>query len=232
MHAEAIGTTMTCEDATPRKGLPRWFDATVALVMLIAGAPIMLVASLAIAVSSGRPIIFRQRRVGLNGEAFELCKFRTMRVGAAGLQITARKDARITGIGRFLRETKLDELPTFWNVLRGDMTLVGPRPEVGRFVDLNNPVWRRILAVRPGLTDPVTLQLRNEGSLLEQVPDKEEYYLDKLQPAKLKGYDAYLKERDWRSDLSVLLKTIWAIVAGRKSSPPAIHDIARGAETR
>jgi lipopolysaccharide/colanic/teichoic acid biosynthesis glycosyltransferase len=140
-----------------------------------------------------------------------------MRPSDDGPQITSSRDERITRLGRFLRRTKLDELPTLWNVLRGEMALVGPRPEVPRFVKLEDPVWQAVLAVRPGITDPVTLQLRNEEDLLAGVTtDTENYYVNELQPSKLNGYVAYLEERTWRSDLKVLRQTIVEIVIGSR----------------
>ncbi|MFS8085678.1 MAG: sugar transferase, partial [Acidobacteriota bacterium] len=154
-----------------KSGLPRWVDAVIALLGLIFTAPLIALAGLAVAVSSGRPILFRQQRVGQHGRLFDLYKLRTMRSSADGPQITSGNDARITAIGRFLRHTKLDELPTLWNVLRGDMSLVGPRPEVPRFVDLADPVWQKILSVRPGITDPVTLHLRSEADETTQISD-------------------------------------------------------------
>ena len=201
-----------------RNGLPRWVEAAIAAVGLVLAAPFIVLAGLAITVSSSGPVFFRQRRVGQHGRMFDLHKLRTMKPFANGPQITSSDDARITRLGSFLRHTKLDELPTLWNVLRGDMALVGPRPEVLRFVELENPMWQKILAVRPGITDPVTLRLRSEAELLAQVAgDTEQYYVNELQPAKLKGYVAYLEERSWRSDLKVLIRTIAAVVAPRET---------------
>jgi lipopolysaccharide/colanic/teichoic acid biosynthesis glycosyltransferase len=199
------------------RGLPRWVDAAVALLGLSLAAPLIALSGLAIAVSSGFPILFRQTRVGRNGRSFELFKLRTMKLSTGGPQITSGNDARITRLGRFLRHTKLDELPTLWNVLRGDMALVGPRPEVPRFVNLNDPVWQKVLSVRPGITDPVTLRLRSEAELLARIEgDTELYYVEQLQPAKLKGYAAYLEVRSWGSDLHVILQTFAAIIAPGK----------------
>ena len=127
-----------------RAGLPRWVDVVVAAIGLVLAAPVIAVTGLAVAVSSGRPIFFRQRRVGQHGRIFDLYKLRTMRPNANGPQITSGNDARITRLGSSLRRTKLDELPTLWNVLRGDMSLVGPRPEVPRFVKLDDPLWQKI----------------------------------------------------------------------------------------
>ena len=200
-----------------RAGLPRWVDVLLASIGLVLAAPVIAVTGLAVAVSSGRPVFFRQRRVGQHGRIFDLYKLRTMKPDANGPQITSGNDARITRLGSSLRRTKLDELPTLWNVLRGDMSLVGPRPEVPRFVKLDDPLWQKILTVRPGITDPVTLRLRNEEELLAQVNgDTEEYYVTELQPSKLQGYSAYLEERDWRSDLRVMWRTAVAVVSKRE----------------
>lgn len=201
------------------RGLPRWVEGVVAFVGLILAAPLIALAGLAIAFTSGLPTIFRQTRVGRNGRTFELYKLRTMKPSANGPQITSGSDARITRVGRFLRHTKLDELPTLWNVLRGDMSLVGPRPEVPRFVKLEDPSWQMILRVRPGITDPVTLQLRSEAELLSGIEgDTEQYYVNELQPAKLKGYVAYLEGRSWRTDITVLCKTLVAVIAPREAA--------------
>jgi len=194
-------------------GIPRWADAFVAAIGLIVAAPIMGAIALTILATSGRPILFRQKRVGRSGRLFELLKFRTMVVADTGPQVTSRNDARITRLGRLLRKTKLDELPTFWNVLRGDMALVGPRPEVPRYVNQDDPKWSVILSVRPGITDPTTVALRNEEDLLARAyPDVETYYRTQLQPAKLTGYIDYLQQRTFRTDLSVLGRTLAAII--------------------
>ena len=163
MHAEPISKERIAGVSEIKNGLPRWVDAVVATVGLVLAAPVIALAGLAIAVSSGRPIFFRQRRVGQHGRIFDLYKLRTMKPSANGPQITSGTDARITRLGSFFRQTKLDELPTLWNVLRGDMSLVGPRPEVPRFVELADPLWQKILTVKPGITDPVTLRLRSEA---------------------------------------------------------------------
>jgi lipopolysaccharide/colanic/teichoic acid biosynthesis glycosyltransferase len=150
-----------------------------------------------------------------------------MTPSAGGPQITSNGDSRITRLGRFLRNTKLDELPTLWNVLRGDMSLVGPRPEVPRFVQLADPIWQKVLAVKPGITDPVTLRLRSEAELLAQIEgDTEEYYAKELQPAKLKGYVAYLEDRTWRTDLKVLLQTFTAVVVPRESTGLSVDGVS------
>jgi lipopolysaccharide/colanic/teichoic acid biosynthesis glycosyltransferase len=196
------------------RGLPRWFEVPLAFISLVLLAPLLALAGLAIFLSSGRPIIFRQIRVGKNGRNFELYKLRTMKPSSGGPQITSGTDTRITRLGRFLRHAKIDELPPLWNVLRGEMSLVGPRPEVPRFVVLEDPLWQKVLSVRPGITDPVSVQLRSEADLLAQVEgDMEQYYVNELQPAKLRGYVAYLEKRTWRGDLGVLVQTALAVLA-------------------
>lgn len=140
MRARAIIDKRSAASREIKNGLPRWVEAGSALVGLIVAAPLIALMGLAIAVSSGRPIFFRQRRVGQHGRIFDLYKLRTMRPSDNGPQVTSGSDARITRLGRCLRQAKLDELPTLWNVLRGDMSLVGPRPEVPRFVRLEDPI--------------------------------------------------------------------------------------------
>ena len=149
------------------------FLAGLALCML---SPLLVAIALAVLLGSGWPVLFRQTRVGQRGKAFQLLKFRTMRNGKSGPSITARGDSRITGVGRFLRKFKLDELPQLWNVVRGEMSLVGPRPEVPEFVDMNNPVWRSVLQVRPGITDPASIAFRNEEEILAKAADPIAFY--------------------------------------------------------
>jgi lipopolysaccharide/colanic/teichoic acid biosynthesis glycosyltransferase len=179
---------------------------------LLLPSPILLLSAAAIALTSRGPILFRQQRVGRGGEPFTLVKLRTMRP-ARGLAVTARDDPRITAVGRVLRRTKIDELPELWNVLKGDLSLVGPRPEVPDFVDRGSAGWTEILRGRPGLTDPVTLRLRDEESLMAGVTgDRDRYYREVLQPRKLSGYRDYLRRRSWKSDARVLLETGLVVV--------------------
>ena len=151
-----------------------------------------------------------------------------MRVNKETVQVTARGDSRITAIGRLLRLLKVDELPGLWNVVRGDMGLVGYRPEVPRYVDLANPLWREALKRRPGITDPVTLRLRNEEQLMAQVPgDHEQFYLETLQPYKLVSYLEYLRSRSILTDLTVIVRTLAAVITPAYSPPPPIEEIRR-----
>jgi lipopolysaccharide/colanic/teichoic acid biosynthesis glycosyltransferase len=219
-------------------GLPRSVELVVAALSLVLCAPVVAVAGLLIGVSSRGPIFFRQERVGRSGKPFLIYKLRTMRNASDGALVTARGDDRITPVGCLLRKTKLDELPQLWNVLRGDMSLVGPRPEVPRYVDLENPLWIETLRVRPGITDPVTLMLRDEESLLARVVgDPERHYREELQPAKLRAYVAYLRSRSWRTDVKVLYRTVRLVFFSRPTGevdprpPSTSEDRARETTT-
>ena len=208
----------------PRGGLARPFEAALAAAGLVLAAPALAVSAVAIVATSGMPVFFRQVRVGRYGRAFTLIKLRTMRASGVGPKVTAGNDPRITAVGRFLRRTKLDELPELWNVLRGDMSFVGPRPEVADYVHPDSPLWREVLSVRPGLTDPMTLRLRHEEALLESVEgDRETYYRETLQPQKLEGYVEYLRRRSWKSDLGVLVATAGAILRLRSSETDLVE---------
>jgi lipopolysaccharide/colanic/teichoic acid biosynthesis glycosyltransferase len=211
----------------PDAGLPRWVEATVAGAALIAAAPILLVTAAAVKFTSPGPLLFRQMRVGQYGEPFELVKFRTMRVGTNGLEVTAANDARVTRVGRILRKTKLDELPELYNVLRGDMSLVGPRPEVPRYVDVTHPLWLKVLAARPGLTDPTTVRLRNEEELLVGAEDAESFYVGVLQTFKLRSSAEYLERRNWRTDVGVLAETLLAVLLPGRASAPTIDELKK-----
>lgn len=171
--------------------------------------------AIAIKATSPGPVLFSQERVGKGGKPFQLFKFRSMRPDedAAAAQVTAGGDPRITRIGAFLRQWKLDELPQLINVLKGDMSLVGPRPEVPRYTQH----WPQaqatvILSVRPGITDPVTVQLRDEESLLAAQDDPERYYIEELLPEKAAKYTKYVRSRTLLSDLRTILATLKAVV--------------------
>lgn len=206
-------------------GLPRPVEAVLAVSGLIALSPLMLLVAVLIKFFYHGPVLFSQRRVGLNGREFTLYKFRTMRSSKTGPLVTAATDKRITRLGRLLRQTKIDELPELWNILRGEMSFVGPRPEVPEFVDLNDPLWKEILQARPGLTDPVTLKLRNEETLLANVADKEAYYREFLQPYKVKGYVNFVRKRSWKADLKIIYKTVKLVVVPRVAHLPTHEEI-------
>lgn len=199
-------------------GLPRPMEFVLAGIFLVILSPLLIVCSLLVIVSSTGPIFFRQLRIGRDGQVFELFKFRTMRVSKDGLLITASTDNRITPLGRFLRKWKLDELPELYNVLKGEMSFVGPRPEVPELVDLSNPLWRIILASRPGITDPVTLTLRDEEAVLAMAEDKEQYYRTVIQPYKLRGYIRYLEGKSFWGDIAIIARTVKVILAPTRPS--------------
>lgn len=187
----------------------RLFDLTVATAGLILLAPLLLAAMLWIRVDSPGPALFRQERVGRHGRSFRIHKLRTMRVDAAGTAITAHADARVTRPGRWLRHYRIDELPQLIDVIKGDMSLVGPRPELPRFVALYPPELRaEILAVRPGLTDPASLEFADESELLAGSADPERSYVEVILPRKLHRQAEYLRRANLRSDLAVLGRTL------------------------
>ncbi|MEI6153514.1 MAG: sugar transferase, partial [Deltaproteobacteria bacterium] len=196
-----------------QRGLPRFIEVPCSLIGLIVLSPLLCFGALLVAISSPGPILFRQVRIGLHGKKFMLYKFRTMKVAESTLQITAKDDNRITPLGRFLRKTKIDELPGLWNIVMGDMSIVGPRPEVEKYVDFDDPIWKQILSVRPGVTFPITLFLKDEEELLAQTKeDREEFYLKTLLPLKLQCYAEYIRSRNAWGDLKVILQTIIAVI--------------------
>jgi lipopolysaccharide/colanic/teichoic acid biosynthesis glycosyltransferase len=207
------------------RGIPRPVEIVLASLVLAVSAPIVVAAAIAVVMTRG-PAMFRQERIGRGGLPFVLYKLRTMRSSHDGVEVTAGDDNRITPVGRLLRRTKIDELPELWNVIKGDMSLCGPRPEVSKYVDLENPEWRLLLSVRPGVTDPVTMRLRNEEVLLQAVDgDRERFYLEVLQPLKRKGYLEYLKQRTWQRDLKVLWQSGVAVIVRGKAQPPALAEL-------
>jgi lipopolysaccharide/colanic/teichoic acid biosynthesis glycosyltransferase len=194
--------------------IKRIFDCGVAALGLILLLPLMAVIALLIKLDSPGSVFFAHERVGRHGRKFKVLKFRTMVQDAPKLggAITARHDPRITRIGRLLRTTKLDELPQLWNVLKGEMSLVGPRPEVERYVQLWEPALReQVLSVRPGITGLTQIRYRHEERLLAQQPDPEKYYREVLLPLKLASDAEYVRRRSLMFDLSLLLRTVIAL---------------------
>ena len=194
---------------------------------LLLTSPLLLAAGVAVRLSSPGPILYRGRRVGIGGAPFEMLKFRTMVVGAdrRGPAVTLGGDDRVTSVGRILRRTKLDELPQLWNVLRGDMALVGPRPEHPDYVALYTPEQRRVLSVRPGVTGAGSVAYRHEEGHL-QGPDAELRYREVLLPAKLALELDYLERRSLLLDLRLVLATVAPgasgldLSGGRPAAPP------------
>ena len=219
-HQAAVTRSVSVGPAPIKMGIPRWAEAFLAFLALLGSGPLIIISAAAIRLTSPGPVLFRQWRIGKNGQPFALIKLRTMQEQNHGPQVTTTTDLRVTRVGRFLRRMKFDELPEFWNVLTGDMSLVGPRPEVPRYVDLGSPSWQIVLQTRPGITDPVTLRLRNEEQLLAAVEgDVERFYLETLQPLKLRGYLEYQQTRSWLEDLKVIVRTAIGVI--RPSMVPA-----------
>jgi len=191
----------------------RAFDLIICLTILVLALPIFIVAALAVRLSSPGEIIFRQRRVGRGGRPFDILKFRTMRSGQPGSVITVANDNRITAVGAILRKWKLDELPQLLNVIRGEMSLVGPRPDVPVFVARYPEALRdRILAVRPGITDLASVKYRDEADLLAKQEDPEGYYREVILPDKLALAAAYADRPTLMLDLRIIFMTLQAIV--------------------
>jgi lipopolysaccharide/colanic/teichoic acid biosynthesis glycosyltransferase len=190
--------------------MKRMFDITVALAGLLLLSPLMVAVGLLVKADSEGPIFFRQERIGKGFRPFHIYKFRTMAQDAShrGGEITFGDDPRITRVGRFLRKTKIDELPQLINVLKGEMSLVGPRPEVRRYVELFREDYNQILRVRPGITDLASLRYRNEATLLGQSPDPEQEYLKRILPDKINLAKEYVERSSFFFDLSVILKTL------------------------
>ena len=212
----------------PKKGLPRAFDFTASLIGSLTLSPLLILTAIAVKATSKGPVFFRQKRVGKGGRVFVLFKFRTMKQAERGLKITAGGDPRITRLGRILRKTKIDELPQLWNVLTGDMALVGPRPEVRDYVELHPEQWAEILTVRPGITDPVTLKLRNEEELLSLAEDPADFYAKHLSLYKIDGYLVYVRNRTPVEDLGIIFRTLRGVFFPVLEPPPGIDDIYKG----
>jgi lipopolysaccharide/colanic/teichoic acid biosynthesis glycosyltransferase len=175
----------------------------------------ILIAAL-IWLEDGHAPFFVQERVGRDGVPFRMWKFRTMRPSTGGRLITVAGDARITRVGRFLRRTKLDELPQLWNVFRGDMSLVGPRPEVRCYVDRYTAEQRRLLALTPGITDPASLALIDEEAILAGEPDPERAYVERIVPSKMRLNLDYAGRATMASDAMTILRTLAALGRSRK----------------
>ena len=194
----------------------RLFDLVCAGIGLLLLSPLLLAVALWIRLDSPGPAFFRQRRVGRFGAPFDIHKFRTMRVDAPALgpQLTVGADPRITRAGRFLRRSKLDELPQLLDVLAGTMSLVGPRPEVPRYVAMYPAALRdKVLSVRPGLTDPASIAYRDESTLLARAADPERVYVEQVMPAKLRCAAQYVDQMSLLGDLRLIgatLRALWA----------------------
>ncbi|HEU5290301.1 MAG TPA: sugar transferase [Cyclobacteriaceae bacterium] len=193
----------------------RTIDFSVAILGLIALFPFFLVIGVWIKLDSSGPVFYLQERVGKNMKLFKLFKFRTMRVDAdkhTAITIGTR-DPRITSFGYYLRKYKIDELPQLINVFQGNMSLVGPRPEVKKFVDLYTDKQKDVLSVKPGITDYASIEFRNENQLLEGKPDPIDFYIKEIMPEKLRLNLKYIDNQSFWTDIRVILKTLFLIIA-------------------
>lgn len=195
---------------TFNKVVKRIFDLICSTLGLIVLSPVLIVIAIKIKLGSDGPVFFKQIRVGENNREFEILKFRTMVVDAEklGRQITVGNDSRITKIGGFLRKYKLDELPQLINVFKGDMSLVGPRPEVPRYVKLYNEEQRKVLEVKPGITDLASIRYRDENELLGKAENPDEFYINTIMPDKLALNLEYINKNNVFIDIYIIIKTI------------------------
>jgi lipopolysaccharide/colanic/teichoic acid biosynthesis glycosyltransferase len=193
--------------------IKRIFDITAALVGLVLLSPMFLAIAVWIKLDSRGPVFFRQQRVGKDGVMFDIIKFRSMTDDRHDALLTLGHDRRITNAGKFLRRHKLDEFPQLFNVVGGTMSLVGPRPEVPRYVDCYPPdVLELVLSVSPGITDWASIYYKEENSLLNRATNPEQAYLDTILPAKLKYNLRYVSERSFWNDVQIILSTLRALV--------------------
>ncbi len=191
----------------------RFFDVLISALLLLLLAPLLLLVAIIIKLSSKGPIIYVQKRVGKNNIDFSMLKFRTMRVNAEkhGQLTIGGRDNRITTVGYYLRKFKFDELPQLINVLKGEMSLVGPRPEVRKYVDLYTPDQMFILTTRPGITDTASLKYRNENELLASVPNPEGYYIKVIMPDKIRLNKHYIYNKTLKSYFFAIFTTVYAV---------------------
>jgi lipopolysaccharide/colanic/teichoic acid biosynthesis glycosyltransferase len=207
----------------------RLFDIMCSAAGLFLLMPVLVALAMWVVWKDGRPIFFGQTRVGRKGRCFRIWKFRTMRSGGKGCLVTAAGDARITRVGAALRRFKLDELPQLLNVLKGDMSLVGPRPEVPECVQLEAPIWQAVLQVRPGITDLATLLYRDEEALLGTSGNPETLYRETVLPAKLVLNLSYLRSKSFWRDLWLLYLTVRYSLFPKRLDPDLIRkSLANG----
>jgi lipopolysaccharide/colanic/teichoic acid biosynthesis glycosyltransferase len=194
--------------------IKRLFDIISSLAGLIILSPFLFIISLCVLFGSRGGIFYRQVRVGKKGKDFLLWKFRTMKPDSdkKGLLTVGGRDPRVTGIGYFLRKYKLDELPQLLNVLSGEMSLVGPRPEVRKYVDMYSPEQLKVLEVKPGITDYASIEYSKENELLAKSSDPEKTYIEEIMPAKLKLNMKYIEEKSFWTDLKIIFRTVGKIL--------------------
>lgn len=194
--------------------LKRVFDILSSAAGIAVSFPVLIIIGILIKVDSAGPVFFAQKRIGKDFKPFTLYKFRTMVADAEkkGLLITSGNDSRVTAVGRLLRNTKLDELPQLFNVLKGDMSFVGPRPEVLKYVTMFKDEYRDVLTIKPGITDYASIEFRNEEEILRRYDDTEDGYVRDILPAKIELYKKYLKERGFLTDLKLVFLTLYKMI--------------------
>jgi lipopolysaccharide/colanic/teichoic acid biosynthesis glycosyltransferase len=198
--------------------MKRFFDIVISFTTLILLIPLMVVVATIIKLNSEGPVFFKQERIGKGFRPFWIYKFRTMQQAPIGLQVTVGNDPRITRVGWFLRQTKIDELPQLINILRGEMSFVGPRPEVPQYVQLYKQDYQEILTVRPGLTDLASLKYRDEAALLARATNPEEEYTTRVLPDKIELAKDYLRQASLLFDLKIIFKTLFKLFEFRTTS--------------
>lgn len=195
--------------------MKRLFDIVASGLGLLVLSPLFLIIAIWIKLDSKGPVFYRQVRVGWHNKDFRIFKFRSMRVGSdkGSLVTIGGRDPRVTRSGFWIRKFKLDELPQLINVFIGDMSLVGPRPEVRHYVDYWTPEQMHVLDVRPGITDPASIKFRNENELMEKAEEPEKYYIEVIMQEKLKLYLEYVNNHSFSRDIGLIFKTFWTIIS-------------------
>ena len=237
--SQRANAALTLESSSVREDLrirsnwvKRSFDILFAGTALLLTSPLFLLGSLLAKVQSTGPVFYKAKRVGRGGAIFEMYKFRTMVINAdkIGIGLTTHRDSRVTPIGRFLRITKLDELPNLINVIKGEMSLIGPRPEAPNYVKHYTETQKQVLLVRPGITGPSQIANRNEEEKLAAQTDPEHYYITELMPKKLELDLHYVATQGFISDIGWLIKTFWVVIfpPNQKkhiNEPDKLHNI-------
>lgn len=198
--------------------MKRFFDIVASSCGLLTLSPVFLILAIWVKLDSNGPVFYRQVRVGRKNKDFRIFKFRSMRVGSdkGSLVTIGGRDPRVTRSGYFIRKFKFDELPQLINVFIGDMSLVGPRPEVRHYVNYWTSEQMHVLDVRPGITDPASIKFRNENALLEKAEDPEKYYIEVVMQEKIKLYLEYVEKHNFWYDIELIFQTFWVIVTERK----------------
>ena len=198
--------------------MKRFLDVILSVLVLIILSPLFIIIAIIITCESRGGVIYSQTRVGRYNKDFKLLKFRTMYTGSdqKGLITVGEHDARITPFGYFLRKSKMDEFPQLLNIIKGDMSIVGPRPEVRHYVDMYTEEQLKVLSVRPGLTDFASLVYIDENKLLENQEDPEEFYIKEMMPRKLELNLKYIEQQSVKTDAILVFKTLKAIVSGKR----------------